>query len=338
MADDDLDSLLADARQRALAGHPRQVKIRRLVNLAGAERRGARVIDKIQAALDRHGLATDPSFAKDWIDNRVLIRVVSSDGGTTSKASASSASDTDDDASLTVGSLESANREVARIDRNESLDRARAIMLRHDFSQLAVVSGGPRGLVGAVSWESMARAALRKPDYTLRDATVPAATARPGDDLIALVPTIIERGFLFVVGADRSLAGIVTTADLSEQFASLAGPFFLIGEIERRLRHVIGGNFSIEDCQQVRDPADSSREITGPSDLTIGEIQRLLEDPARWAQIGWPVDRKIFIEMLNEVREIRNDVMHFSTDPLTPEQLSTLQNFNGWLRVHDPRQ
>ncbi|MFN8124665.1 MAG: hypothetical protein U0237_19835 [Thermoleophilia bacterium] len=62
---------------------------------------------------------------------------------------------------------------------------------------------------------------------------------RPTDDLIALIPRIISESFVFVLGADETIAGIVTMADLSEQFATLANPFFLLGEIERRLRLIL---------------------------------------------------------------------------------------------------
>lgn len=209
-------------------------------------------------------------------------------------------------------------------------------MLRHDYSQLAVMSGS-RQLVGAVSWESMAKAAMVRPDLGLADATVPARLVRLGDPLIPVIGTIIETGFLFVDGDDRALAGIVTTADLSDQFATLANPFFLLGEIERRLRHVLSACFVPEDFARVRDPADGTRPVESADDMTIGEILRLLERPEHYDRLEWPVDRREFVQALDEVREIRNEVMHFSPDPLAPEQLGLLHNFTSWLATLDPR-
>jgi hypothetical protein len=61
-----------------------------------------------------------------------------------------------------------------------------------------------------------------------------------------------------------------------------------------------------------------------------------MENPGNWQRLTWPVDRTLFIKALHGVREIRNDVMHFSPDPLTSEQESALQNFARWLRVMEP--
>jgi hypothetical protein len=209
------------------------------------------------------------------------------------------------------------------------------LMLRYDYSQLAVMAG-ERRLVGALSWESMAMAALRGHDFALRDATVPARAVELGDYLIGLIPTIVERGFVFVYAEDRTLAGIVTTADLSQQFASLAQPFFFLGEIERRLRQILASHFEVPELASVRNPADSSRTIESVNDLTLGETIRLIENPANWERLGWSVERAEFVKALDEVKEIRNDVMHFSPDPLSQEQTDALVHFAGWLRVMEP--
>ena len=63
---------------------------------------------------------------------------------------------------------------------------------------------------------------------------------------------------------------------------------------------------------------------------------RLFEYPERWDKTGWQVDRKIFIEALNQARELRNDVLHFSPDPLDDDQLDELRRFIRWLRILDP--
>lgn len=55
--------------------HP--VRVRRLLELAGSERRGYVIVQKIRKVLDAHGLVTIPDFEFAWIDNRVLIRLAS---------------------------------------------------------------------------------------------------------------------------------------------------------------------------------------------------------------------------------------------------------------------
>lgn len=91
--------------------------------------------------------------------------------------------------------------------RNGNLLLARAYMLRFDYSQLAVMAG-ERQLVGAVSWDSMALAALRDPGFTLTAATIPREAVELDDDLIELIPVIAEKGFVFVTGPVAVGAGL----------------------------------------------------------------------------------------------------------------------------------
>lgn len=78
---------------------------------------------------------------------------------------------------------------------------------------------------------------------------------------------------------DGIYSGIVTTADLSNQFAVLANPFLLAGEIERRLRRIVDRCFGVGDLQGIKDADDVFRTIESAADLTLGEFQRLLQDP-----------------------------------------------------------
>lgn len=329
---DSFDAFLAEARERIDRGQPVSVSIRTLIRHVGAERRGTRVLAQVQDALDRHGLVTEPSFASGWVDNRVELRRAPGPADPADATAPTGSAARSEEVSLTVRNLKSATNGVESVQRNSDLSLARALMLRYDYSQLAVMAG-ERTLVGAVSWESMALAAIRGSEFTLANATVPARAVMLEDDLIELISVIAEKGFVFVVGKDRKLSGIVTTADLSIQFRTLAGPFLVIGEIERRLRLTLSTHFSVAELAQVRDPADTSRTIDSVNDLTLGETLRMLESPENWGRLGWPVDRTEFIKALNEVKTIRNEVMHFSPDPLSRDQEEALTNFVAWLRA-----
>jgi hypothetical protein len=57
---------------------------------------------------------------------------------------------------------------------------------------------------------------------------------------------------------------------------------------------------------------DGTRSIRSFDDLDIGDCQRSLENPGSWAELGWPVDRVAFDKRLDELRGVRNDVMHFT--------------------------
>jgi hypothetical protein len=108
----------------------------------------------------------------------------------------------------------------------------------------------------------------------------------------------------------------VSKQALSSQFQLLTEPFLLIGEIENHLRRLIANSFSVEDLQSVRDEADDKRTVNKVADLNIGEYMRLLENPASWSKLNLKLDRRLFCEQLDEVRRIRNDVMHFNNDKM----------------------
>ncbi|MFN8124666.1 MAG: CBS domain-containing protein [Thermoleophilia bacterium] len=125
---------------------------------------------KVQAALDEYGLMTDPPFTGGWIDNYVVVRLAPTsvtDGQDAIPEPAPVEADDEGHVGLTVQSLRSAGAGIVSVERNQDLNLARSLMLKHGYSQLAVMSGR-RKLIGAVSWESMAKAALRDPNFTRR--------------------------------------------------------------------------------------------------------------------------------------------------------------------------
>lgn len=83
----------------------------------------------------------------------------------------------------------------------------------------------------------------------------------------------------------------------------------------------------------MKDPVDSGRPVESVSDLTFGEYKRLLEEPARWCALKLELDRSIFIQLLDKVRETRNDVMHFDPDGIEDEALVVLREFAKFLRT-----
>ncbi|MEV0488058.1 CBS domain-containing protein [Streptomyces sp. NPDC050508] len=328
------EELIKEAKKQSKKD-PIQIRITDLLGYWDAKRRGQRILDSIAAALQKEGLTTFPPLGEGWLGGSVQIVAVPQPD------------DSDDlpqdelvpekPVGLTLGSLESANSGVASVTPNDSLVKAQSKMMADDYSQLAVMSG-ERSYQGAVSWESIAQAILTNPDCTLRDAIVSAPVVKSKEDLLGNIPKIIEFGYVFVQSRDGKIQGIVTTADLSNQFSLLASPFFLLAEIERRLRKIIDGSFEIDDLKACVAPEEEERKagLTSADDLSMGEYMRLLEHPNRWEKLGWQVDRSTFIKALDSVREIRNEVMHFSPDPLLDDQNARLVNFLKWLRKLRP--
>jgi CBS domain-containing protein len=337
--DDGTRAFLADALSRS-RGKEVSLSIRDFIAMWGAKRRGFLQVHAIQSDLAELGLETVPAFEDGWIDNVIALvplrtatdvktiaegtpAVVSEDQATSSTSAV---------VSLRVSGLASASRGVESVSRDDTLTRAQSLMLQGDYSQLPVLAG-QRVLEGAVSWESIAQARIKRPEIVLRDCIVPADVVNLNDDLVTHIPRITENGYVFVRDTSKKIGGVITTADLSGLFLSVTGPFLLIGEVERRLRRIAGDVFDLEQLKEVRDPGDANREVTGVDDLTVGEYVRLFEAKDRWEQLGWDVDRKVFVESLTAFRELRNEIMHFSPDPIEQELLSKVRNLAHWLKL-----
>jgi hypothetical protein len=137
---------------------------------------------------------------------------------------------------------------------------------------------------------------------------------------------------VFVQGRDGGLGGIVTMADLSEQFVSFANPFLLVSEIERWLRRALDSVFTIAELAAASDSDDPDRSVESATNLTLGEMIRMLEPAQNWNRLLWPADRPEFVGAMHEVRRVRNEIMHFSPDPLSNVDLDTLRNALAWIR------
>ena len=198
-------------------------------------------------------------------------------------------------------------------------------MMKQDFSQLPILET-PRTLKGVISWASIARRqSLGVPVAKVRDCADPAHVLDLDTPLFAAIESIYRHDYALVRHPDNRIGGIVTTADLTLEFRTLAEPFLLISEIENYLRRMIGTRFTVEELQQAKDSSDSSRAVAAVDDLTLGEYIRLLQSNDRWARLSLRLDRAQFIKWLEQVRDVRNDVMHFDPDPVSAERLQLLR-------------
>jgi hypothetical protein len=141
-----------------------------------------------------------------------------------------------------------------------------------------------------------------------------------------MLPLNQRNEFVFVLGPDRSVTGIVTLADVVEAYGQMASPFFMIGRIDQRLRRIIEAAFPMNTVADLCDP-DNRRGLTGCDQLTMGDYQRMLENPKCWDQLGWSLDRKSICARLKEIAKVRNNLMHFNNDRLPEDVISMLQNF-----------
>ncbi|MCQ4083987.1 CBS domain-containing protein [Streptomyces sp. RB6PN25] len=328
---------LKRARELAEAGQPQSLSVEELLTWWGATGRGL-VNEQIEAELANHSLVTAPGFDKVPLASTIqLVKAAegnSAEGLVAGAPAFTTASDEDEsrETGLTVGTLPSALGGVISVKPTATFEEAITLMALHDFSQLPVLAG-PHNLRGALSWKSIARARHADPDASLSQAIVDARDVRYDHDLIDILPALAELDFVLVKDHHNAIAGIVTAADVAQAYGDLASHFLLIGEMDRRLRQVIAGTFTLSEVTGLCDPA--GERVTSFGDMTVGDYLRLLENPDRWQQLGWPLDRKVFIGRLEEIRRIRNNVMHFnSSDPLPRADVDKIRNLNKLLREY----
>lgn len=320
--------LLIEAAEKADSGEAVELSVREFIAHWGAKRRGYRVVSRINRDLGAALLVTVPEFDETGIDSRIEIR-----RRVDNPANQGDSAQERRDYGLPIGTLPSATSGVVSVTRGDSLLLAYTRMQINDYSQLPVMNG-ERHVEGAVTWRSITEALLKNPAATLADAIAAVEVVQYDEDLLDLVDEIVEHEFVLVGDRSKRITGLVTTADVSLLFADRALTFLQIGEIDQRLRDIVASRFTIEEVKAVCERPDGPVSAVDFDDLSMGDYEQVLANPDLWQRLGWPLDRKEFHLLLRDVREVRNDVMHFNPDPIEPERLSRVAGLVELLRKH----
>ncbi len=308
----------------------------------GYVRRRATAIEEINTTLQELGLVANPPISAEMPLRKPRIRfsLMPSDGATTPQDISEvetpnsdgfdplSQDSEDDDSSLpeptfSVSELASAKTDVECVSPNASIQTAYTTMLLSKYSQLMVANQKrPRqqDIKGIVSFQSMAKALINDDPTTVGDCIdKDVSFAQSHDDLMSVVGELSKNDVVLVIGLDKRLQGIVTAWDLAEEFAELVDPFKRIGEIEERLQALARVRLGKDKVAQFLSDHGllDNTPVSDLEDLTMGELQRVLDFPEHWDALELAFDRSVFIAALDEVREYRNRLMHFK-DPFSP--------------------
>ena len=230
------------------------------------------VIDKY---LEKNLLEVSPSYTDTWIDSEIELR---------HKKIAETKIPKDPIKRVRV--LEAANRLPKFVSNNAKLRTAITLMQMNKYSQLPVTNNGVRGIVGYISWESISEVWANGieseivKDYVKEEIQI----IYPETPLLDAVKTIYRNDFAIVIGNDKSMLGIITTADIS----------------------------SIDD-------------------LSFGDYKCIIENPRLWDKLKIDADNKLLVERLDEIRKIRNEIMHFAPDSIDEKAIGVLDNTSKYL-------
>lgn len=322
-----MNNLESIAKTIKETNQPLKVTPRMLINAVGYARRSPNACRMIDEFLEYNDLEVVPHYLNEWVDNEIEVRP---------KEKATKG--LREDPIKRLGLLKAANTKPTTVDNSDTLDKAITLMMLNNFSQLPVMNG-TRKIVGFISWETIGEARSKgETSQQVKDykrETV--RTLKRDTPLLRAIYEVYKNDFIVVTAEDGSPCGIVTTADISSQFLTWTEPFVLLEQIENLIRHILDGKILKEDLEKVCREKDRKPESI--DDLTFGEYIALIENPKQWERIGLKsVDRALFVQSLNEVRVIRNDIMHFDPEGiddsskvklmLVGEYLTKLANFS----------
>lgn len=322
-------------RQRFLASvdeDGKSLTVLALLQLWGASTRSQLVTDEIEADLTNYDLVTTPNYLKVGVEDTVVLhrRRVQTDDE--EEVAARDDSPGLDEVGITLGNIRAARSDVISVSPNSTLDEAITEMYLRDFSQLPVLAG-PKSVKGAVTWQSIARARNRSTKASLRDAMVEAREYAYDTELIDVLADLQKFDFVLVKGPQNELQGIVTNADVVEAYGALATPFLLIGELDQILRRVLINHVDIDTVRSIC-VGDTGRPVDGFGSLTMFHYETVLRDADVWASLRWPFDQKTLLKNLAELRDVRNDVMHFNRDAVPPGIVNRFRQMIALLRDH----
>lgn len=312
---------MRDAQANGVVPTPERLTVSELLAKYSYHRRGDWINSRIRNKLEALQLRTVPDFNRTWLGGVISVELVPEERGMVPSSGRP-------DPTLRVGALDAAHNKPMSVHPDKPIVAATTVMQLRDFSQLPVMTG-QREVKGIISWKSIGtRMVLGCKCEFVRDCMDYAQVIDIETPLFDTIGDITKHGYVLVRDrqAQNVISGIVTASDLSNQFQNLAGPFLLAGEIEGHLRNLVHGKFTVDQLRKVSANAPNGKEINSADDLTLGEYCRLLEKPEHWDLLGLQIDRKEFVEHLDKVRDIRNDIMHFKPEGLDEAETRLLQD------------
>jgi hypothetical protein len=344
----------------------RRVSLLSLLQAVGTRRRSASTVRAIEEALAKRNLEAWPPITVAPIDGELELRSSSHDAsratttapptdigvppGLESGPDIRAALPPEADLhayprrlGLYVGNVLVSGRETESVLMTESPRNVMTrLVMRSDQPVLVFRDKASRVLEGLVTWESIVRHQLShgfdEPER-LSDLISKVRVVREDEELLPLVPHIMLEGHVAVMDRARVVVGLLSVADVAQHFIERTRPYLMVGDIEDILRLIVAARL-LDQWEEIADleaeAYGDNRRPTSPEDLSFSTYLRALQSPSLFDRLGWRVDRKIFVRELDIVRDIRNDIMHFSPDPSADAE-PQLQRFLELLRVVEPQ-
>lgn len=277
----------------------------------------------IDDALSKCKIKTTPNYKNTWKHGE--IEFVLEDEGDKYISSG------EHDKPYIISMLEIANNPPKYVRPQDSFNTAITIMMINNYSQLPVMKGD-RDVVGIISWRGIGRRlALNFKGKEVKDFVDPYVAVKDSESIFSIVSDVAENGCVLVLDKTNLVSGIITQSDLNGILDIISKPFVLLEEIEIYVRRILKDKFNLSDLTKYLDKG-SKVQVKLIDDLTLGQYIRILEAPEMWKKLNLPLDRARFVRWLDNIRKIRNSVMHFHPEGIDEKELDQLQKFHSFLR------
>lgn len=308
-----------------------------IVNLYGYSKRSPRIVTEVNQLLESKSLVAEPDFDNTYCYSPVIVRLKKEEIGsdTEEKVEESVVHDPVPRLSrLKSANLYDASSETSRlvtVNRETTIKEAVTLMMQNNYSQLPIVANKGRKLEGIVSWRSIGKAiSMNRDPRRVFDCKEDIEPVKLDFPLLEVMDKVQRDEVVVVKNRDEVICGIVTASDIAEEFKKHAEAFFLIEEIEKQIRYLLK-DCKIDELLICLDPEKLGKEVKDIYDLSFGHYAVALERDAFFEKLNLCIEKSVFVKGLHDVRLIRNDVMHFSPDPMSPEDIEKLRTFARFL-------
>lgn len=292
------------------------------------EKRTSGNVWRINEFLQKEKMIVIPNYQSGWIDDEITLKEKD-------KAKIKKGEDDFEDKFDPINRLsilEATTKIPISITRDAPLKKAYLLLWKHEFTQLPVMNND-REILGIISWKSLAKGLIAQKDSDcVKDfMTNDFEVLDENTPLFEAIKTVIRTGIIFVKDKERKIKGPVTPSDLNEEFIEQIEPFILLEQIENFIRLILNDKIILEDLLKLLTIEDEQRKIQSISDMNFGEYLRVIENEEMWNILKLPFIKSDFTNELDEIRKIRNSVMHFHPDKISQEDLSKLRKMSKFL-------
>jgi len=224
----------------------------------------------------------------------------------------------------------------------ETIETALGLMIQNNFSQLPIVDE-EGNLLGIISDQSILRADFHTGGnisllgLPVNHCLEKSEVVTKEEDIFKVIE-LLESQYAVVVVEGRSPLAILTFYDINMFFRDLSEGLIFVEDIELTLRQAIESvyhsdeEFQVALKRSIGSNSGVSRDAERKLDsLSLWEITNLISNKTNWEEFKHLFSsREIFMQYMEKIREIRNQLMHFRGE-LDPLQKDCLRTARQWL-------